>query len=49
MILPDSFIPAAERYGLMTSLDRWVVENVFKIIAQLHEGAHRPAYGDVCD
>ncbi|PRA58971.1 MULTISPECIES: EAL domain-containing protein [Pseudomonas] len=34
MILPDSFIPAAERYGLMTSLDRWVVENVFKIIAQ---------------
>ena len=34
MILPDSFIPAAERYGLMTSLDRWVVQNVFKIIAQ---------------
>ena len=34
MILPNSFIPAAERYGLMTSLDRWVVENVFKIIAQ---------------
>ncbi|WP_058545009.1 EAL domain-containing protein [Pseudomonas fluorescens] len=34
MILPDSFIPAAERYGLMTSLDRWVVENVFKIIRQ---------------
>lgn len=38
IILPDSFIPAAERYGLMTSLDRWVVENVFKIIANcLHE------------
>ncbi|MGF6099201.1 EAL domain-containing protein [Pseudomonas sp. 18175] len=34
IILPDSFIPAAERYGLMTSLDRWVVENVFRIIAQ---------------
>ncbi|MCX9149515.1 EAL domain-containing protein [Pseudomonas sp. TB1-B1] len=34
IILPDSFIPAAERYGLMTSLDRWVVENVFKIIAR---------------
>ncbi|MCF5723272.1 EAL domain-containing protein [Pseudomonas syringae] len=33
IILPDSFIPAAERYGLMTSLDRWVVENVFQIIA----------------
>lgn len=34
MILPDSFIPAAERYGLMTSLDRWVVQNVFKVIAE---------------
>ncbi len=34
MILPDSFIPAAERYGLMSLIDRWVVQNVFKIIAQ---------------
>lgn len=34
IILPDSFIPAAERYGLMTSLDRWVVESVFKLIAR---------------
>lgn len=43
IILPDSFIPAAERYGLMTSLDRWVVENVFKIIAGcMHERAGRP-------
>ncbi|KTC33439.1 hypothetical protein AO265_09070 [Pseudomonas sp. ABAC61] len=43
MILPDSFIPAAERYGLMTSLDRWVVQNVFKIIAQcLEEGREGP-------
>jgi diguanylate cyclase (GGDEF)-like protein/PAS domain S-box-containing protein len=43
MILPDSFIPAAERYGLMTSLDRWVVENVFKIIRQcLNESRRGP-------
>jgi diguanylate cyclase (GGDEF)-like protein/PAS domain S-box-containing protein len=41
MILPDSFIPAAERYGLMTNLDRWVVQNVFKVIAQcLREDKH---------
>ncbi|RFP93959.1 EAL domain-containing protein [Pseudomonas putida] len=26
---PAAFIPAAERYGLMTALDRWVVRNVF--------------------
>lgn len=25
IILPGSFIPAAERYGLMPSLDRWVI------------------------
>jgi diguanylate cyclase (GGDEF)-like protein/PAS domain S-box-containing protein len=43
IILPNSFIPAAERYGLMTSLDRWVVENVFKIIARcMHERPGRP-------
>ncbi|AIR91684.1 EAL domain-containing protein [Pseudomonas cremoricolorata] len=34
LILPDSFIPAAERYGLITALDRWVVLNVFKVIQQ---------------
>ncbi|MCV9919488.1 MULTISPECIES: EAL domain-containing protein [Pseudomonas] len=33
-VMPDSFIPAAERYGLMTALDRWVVRNVFQIIRQ---------------
>ena len=43
IILPDSFIPAAERYGLMTSLDRWVVENVFKIINRcIQERPGRP-------
>ncbi|RWU17751.1 PAS domain S-box protein [Pseudomonas alkylphenolica] len=34
IILPDSFIPAAERYGLMTALDRWVVRSVFMVIRQ---------------
>jgi len=28
VIAPDSFIPAAERYNLMPSLDRWVVTQV---------------------
>ncbi|MCO7522671.1 MULTISPECIES: EAL domain-containing protein [unclassified Pseudomonas] len=42
-ILPDSFIPAAERYGLMTALDRWVVRNVFQTIRQcLDEGREGP-------
>jgi len=42
-ILPDSFIPAAGRYGLMTALDRWVVRSVFQVIRQcLDEGRDGP-------
>ena len=28
LVLPDAFIPAAERYGVMPAIDRWVVEQV---------------------
>ncbi|WP_213876194.1 EAL domain-containing protein [Pseudomonas sp. dw_358] len=43
VILPEAFIPAAERYGLMTALDRWVVQNVFKVIQQcIRDGAQGP-------
>ncbi len=30
LIMPASFIPAAERYGLMTSLDRWMISTAFR-------------------
>ncbi len=40
VILPAVFIPAAERYGLMTSLDRWVVQNVFQIIRKCMDEGH---------
>jgi diguanylate cyclase (GGDEF)-like protein/PAS domain S-box-containing protein len=29
LILPGSFLPAAERYNLMPMLDRWVIDTVF--------------------
>lgn len=29
LVLPMTFIPAAERYGLMASLDRWVISTAF--------------------
>jgi diguanylate cyclase (GGDEF)-like protein/PAS domain S-box-containing protein len=48
MILPDSFIPAAERYGMMTTLDRWVVQNVFKIIADCLNDDHATGPLAVC-
>jgi len=33
LVAPGHFIPAAERYGLMTLIDRWVVRNAFAILA----------------
>ena len=48
MILPDSFIPAAERYGMMTTLDRWVVQNVFKVISDCLADEHRQGPLAVC-
>ncbi|MBA1205311.1 EAL domain-containing protein [Pseudomonas capeferrum] len=40
VILPNSFIPAAERYGLVTALDSWVVREVFKVIRQCLDDGH---------
>jgi diguanylate cyclase (GGDEF)-like protein/PAS domain S-box-containing protein len=34
IILPGAFIPAAERYGLMPAVDRWVVATAFDTYAQ---------------
>lgn len=41
IITPGAFIPAAERYGLIDGIDRWVVENV---IAWLGDNQHRPDF-----
>ncbi|WP_163452138.1 EAL domain-containing protein, partial [Escherichia coli] len=30
VISPNHFMPAAERYGLMPLIDRWVVRNAFE-------------------
>jgi len=32
LVPPGDFIPAAERYGLMPKIDRWVVARVFELI-----------------
>jgi len=34
VVAPSAFIPAAERYNLMAGIDRWVVNEVFKFVAQ---------------
>ena len=30
LVLPAAFIPAAERYGLMSAIDRWVIQAAFR-------------------
>ncbi len=32
VVLPMAFIPAAERYGLMPAIDRWVIRTLFGIL-----------------
>ncbi len=36
LVLPGIFLPAAERYGLMPLIDRWVIETVLAHFDQLH-------------
>ncbi len=44
-VLPDEFIPAAERYNLMPSLDRWVVEKVLRdIVPSTKDGVTEPTF-----
>lgn len=39
LILPDKFLPAAERFGLMPQIDRWVIEAVTKLLSR-RDGFH---------
>ena len=34
LLLPDSFIPAAERYGLIQNIDKWVVANTLQWLSE---------------
>jgi diguanylate cyclase (GGDEF)-like protein len=36
VVMPGAFLPAAERFGLMPSIDRWVVETALSNFDRLH-------------
>ena len=42
LVPPMAFIPAAERYGLMTLLDRWVIKTAFSQYALRHPDSRFP-------
>jgi len=35
IVMPNNFIPAAEKYGIIRNVDHWVIENTFKAMAKL--------------
>jgi EAL domain-containing protein (putative c-di-GMP-specific phosphodiesterase class I) len=37
IVTPSTFIPAAERYGLMRDIDMWVVDHAFEIIHDVQQ------------
>ena len=41
LILPGAFIPAAERYDMMTAIDRWVIRAVCRHVRERQQ-AHQP-------
>ncbi len=44
LISPALFIPAAERYGLMTMVDRWVIHHALKMYGQLCGNDHSSSF-----
>ena len=41
VVLPGAFLPAAERYGLMPALDRWVIRTALSNFDRLHPRGSR--------
>ena len=42
VVMPGAFLPAAERYGLIAQLDRWVVAQAIAHFDQLHASGRPP-------
>lgn len=42
VVAPGVFLPAAEKYNLATSIDRWVIENALAWLAAQDSRNHRP-------
>ncbi|MBA3581011.1 MAG: EAL domain-containing protein [Gammaproteobacteria bacterium] len=45
LLLPGKFIPAAERYGMMNLIDRWVIQQAFTCYSQRHANGDGPIMG----
>lgn len=41
LILPNAFLPSAERFGMMEEIDRWVIDHAMKALREVRHH-HRP-------
>jgi diguanylate cyclase (GGDEF)-like protein/PAS domain S-box-containing protein len=48
VLLPHSFLPAAERYNLMCSIDRWVIDHIFSYIKESIKVGNPEHYDRYC-
>lgn len=48
LILPRAFLPAAERYGLMHLIDRWVIRTLFAAQGSRYREIRRHCQGQTC-
>lgn len=48
VLLPHSFLPAAERYNLMRNIDRWVIDNIFPYIEASIKAGNSRHYDRYC-
>jgi len=44
IILPGGFMPAAERFGLIHSVDRWIVSRAIRQLAELHAAGQQTSF-----
>ena len=44
IILPGGFMPAAERFGLIHSMDRWIVKRAIARLGELHQAGNRASF-----
>ena len=44
IILPGGFMPAAERFGLIHSVDRWIVQHSIDELCRLHAGGQQASF-----
>ena len=43
-IAPNFFMPVAEQYGLMPQVDRWVIANAIKALAEREKSGHKTTF-----